>query len=166
MNQFKVFPFDKTQKREQFDCGIVELNNYVWKQIGQDFKRNITTPFVLLNENNIIGFYTLSASAIDISDLPVEITKKLPKYASVPVALIGRLAVDKNYQKQGLGGLLLMDALKRSLYLSKEIALMSVVVDAKDQTAINFYEQYNFKRLQDNRLFLPMLTIEKILTAK
>jgi GNAT superfamily N-acetyltransferase len=164
MNQFKVIAFDKHQQRGQFDCGINELNNYVCKQIGQDFKRNIATPFVLLDENKIIGFYTLSASAVDVNDLPVEITRKLPKYASIPVALLGRLAVDKNYQKQGLGGLLLMDALKRSLHLSKEIALMALIVDAKDQTAINFYEQYNFKKLKDKRLFLPIQTIETALT--
>lgn len=132
MNQFKVIAFDKHQQRRQFDCGIDELNNYVCKQIGQDFKRNIATPFVLLDENKIIGFYTLSASAVDVDDLPIEITRKLPKYASIPVALLGRLAVDKNYQKQGLGSLLLMDALKRSLHLSKEIALMALIVDAKE----------------------------------
>lgn len=166
MDKFKVIAFDKSQQRNEFDCGIDELNNYVCKQIGQDYKRNIATPFVLLDENKIIGFYTLSASAVDVNDLPVEITRKLPKYASIPVVLLGRLAVDNNYKKQGLGGLLLMDALKRSLHLSKEIALMSVIVDAKDQSAIDFYEQYNFKKLKDNRFFLPIKTIENVLTIK
>lgn len=162
----KVVPFDKSQQRNQFDCGVDELNAYVFKQIGQDFKRNIATPFVLLDEEIIIGFYTLSASSVSVNDLPEEITKKLPKYPIVPVALLGRLAVDKKYQKQGLGGFLLMDALKRSFNLSKDIAIMSVIVDAKDKKAVDFYQQYNFKKLGDNRLFLPMQTIENILTVE
>lgn len=161
MNNMQVLPFDKSYQRSQFDCGIIELNHYAVQQMGQDVQKNVASPFVILNENKVIAFYTLSASSVNLHDLPAEITKKLPKYPLIPVILLGRLAVDKNYQKQGLGSFLLMDALKRSLKLSKEIGIMSVVVDAKNETAVDFYKQYNFKKMVDNRLFLPIQIIEQ-----
>lgn len=166
MNNMQVLPFDKSYQRSQFDCGIVQLNHYAVQQMGQDVQKNVASPFVILNENKVIAFYTLSASSVNLNDLPAEITKKLPKYPLIPVVLLGRLAVDKNYQKQGLGSFLLMDALNRCFKLSKEIGIMAVVVDAKNETADNFYQQYQFKRLVDNRLFLPIQTISTFLTTK
>ncbi len=59
-----------------------------------------------------------------------------------------------------------MDALNRCFKLSKEIGIMAVVVDAKNETTADFYQQYQFKRLVDNRLFLPIQAIEKILAIK
>jgi predicted GNAT family N-acyltransferase len=162
MNNLSVVPFDKTQQRKQFDCGIEELNRYLHQQISQDSKRNIAAPFVLLNENSIIGFYTLSASAVNVGDLPEKLVKKLPKYPLIPVVLLGRLAIDKNHQKQGLGDFLLMDALKRSLHGSEQIATMAIVVDAINLSAENFYRQYGFEELTENRLFLPMQTISTL----
>ena len=126
------------------------------QQISQDAKRHIAAPFVLLDDNQIIGFYTLSASAVNIGDLPVELIKKLPKYPLIPVALLGRLAIDKKYQGQGLGDFLLMDALKCSLQLSIQIGIMAVVVDAINESACCFYQQYGFKILTHQRLFLPI----------
>lgn len=162
MNNLSVVLFDKSQQRKQFDCGNEELNRYLHQQISQDAKRNVASPFVLLDENHIIGFYTLSASAVNVGDLPEKLVKKLPKYPLMPVVLLGRLAIDKNYQKQGLGDFLLMDALKRSLRGSEQIATMAIVVDAINSAAENFYRQYGFEYLTENRLFLPMQTISTL----
>nr|WP_228014576.1 GNAT family N-acetyltransferase [Fortiea sp. LEGE XX443] len=114
------------------------------------------------SSGNISGYYTLSATSIKFSELPPEITKKLPKYPTVPVTLLGRLAVDQNHQQKGLGEMLLMDVLYRSL--QSEIATIAVVVDAKDDVALSFYEHYNFIRFTDfsHRLFLMMETIANI----
>lgn len=152
----EIVAFNKAQQRQQFDCGIAELNRYLHQQISQDAKRHIAAPFVLLDDNQIIGFYTLSASSVNVSDLPIELIKKLPKYPLIPVALLGRLAIDKEYQGQGLGDFLLMDALKRSLQLSKQIGIMAVVVDAINKSACRFYQQYGFKILTHQRLFLSI----------
>jgi GNAT superfamily N-acetyltransferase len=162
MDKLKAVAFDKSQQRQEFDCGIAELNRYVHQQMSQDAKRNIAAPFVLLNENQVIGFYTLSASSVNVSDLPAALIKKLPKYPLVPVALLGRLAVDKNYQKQGLGDFLLMDALKRAVVLSEQIAIMAVVVDAINDSASRFYQQYGFEELTANRLFLPLQKLANV----
>jgi GNAT superfamily N-acetyltransferase len=152
----EIVAFNKNQQRQQFDCGIPELNRYLQQQISQDAKHHIVAPFVLLDDNHIIGFYTLSASSVNVSDLPLELIKKLPKYPLIPVALLGRLAIDKKYQGQGLGDFLLMDALKRSLELSKQIGIMAIVVDAMNESVCRFYQQYGFKLLTYQRLFLPI----------
>lgn len=114
------------------------------------------------SSGSIAGYYTLSAISIKVSALPPEITKKLPKYQVLPATLLGRLAVDKNYQGKGLGELLLMDALLKTW--RSEIATMAVVVDAFDESARCFYERYQFTQLLNypSRLFLPMATVAKI----
>lgn len=76
MNNLSVVLFDKSQQRKQFDCGNEELNRYLHQQISQDAKRNVASPFVLLDENHIIGFYTLSASAVNVGDLPEKLVKE------------------------------------------------------------------------------------------
>ncbi len=89
---------------------------------------------------------------------------KMRRYSPLPATLIGRLAIATTHKGQGLGEMLLMSALKRALSLSKEIASMAVVVDAKDDQAIKFYSEYGFIQLPEhpNRLFLPMATIEQM----
>ncbi|MBE9006574.1 GNAT family N-acetyltransferase [Fortiea sp. LEGE XX443] len=150
--------------RTAFDCDVESLDRYFKQQAGQDVRRRVAAPFVLIEKSsgNISGYYTLSATSIKFSELPPEITKKLPKYPTVPVTLLGRLAVDQNHQQKGLGEMLLMDVLYRSL--QSEIATIAVVVDAKDDVALSFYEHYNFIRFTDfsHRLFLMMETIANI----
>ncbi len=128
-------------------------------------KRRVTAPFVLIDKdtNCIAGFYTLSMKSVLLVGLPPKTQKKLPRYPEVPVALIGRLGVDNQYSGKGLGGVLLVDALKRAYEASSEVAAFAVVVDAK-HGAEKFYEKYGFIPFPDNnsRLFLPMRSIEEL----
>ena len=156
--------FDKQFSREAFDCGNEVLNRYLKQQLSQDTKKRLAVAYVLLEMDKIIGFYTLSASAININDLNQQLAKKLPKYPLVPVSLLGRLAIDKNYQKQGLGDLLLMDALYRCSISAKQVASLAVVVDAIDEKAEAFYQRYGFETLTNGRLFLTMQTIDTLFT--
>ncbi len=113
------------------------------------------------NPNIILGFYSLSASSIHFQELPHGLQKRIPRYP-VPVALIGRLAVDKKYQKRGLGKDLLIDALKKSVEISKSFGIFGVMVDAKDKEAKKFYEYFGFVSFVDNpnKLILPLETIK------
>jgi GNAT superfamily N-acetyltransferase len=86
-------------------------------------------------------------------DLPPEVTKRLPRYAALPAVRIGRLAVDRKFWGRGLGGALLADALRRVLLAPP--AVFALLVDAKDDRAVAFYEHHG--------LFLPIATAEKIL---
>src|SRR5438105_902499 len=98
-----------------FSSGSEPLDNYFRRQVTQDMRRRVTACFVALNiEQRIAGYYTLASASVLLSDLPDPIQKKLPRYSSVPAVRMGRLAVDQCFQRQGLGGALLADALDRA----------------------------------------------------
>ena len=102
-------------------------------------------------------------SAIRKENLPPKHLSRFPNFP-LPVARLARLAVDTRYQRQGLGELLLADALQRCLRLSEEIGMIGVVVDAKDEKARGWYERYEFERLPDSplTLWLPTAALSRI----
>lgn len=156
---------DKKHHREVFDCGKELLNNYLKKQASQDIKRKLAACFVLSeNETNIQGYYTLSNNSIPLHNFPEHIQKKLPKsYNAIPATLLGRLAIDQKHQGKGIGKILLIDALKRSYEISKEIGSFAVVVDPINEAAENFYKKYDFIKLPDSgKMFIAMKTLQKL----
>jgi len=152
--------------RKNFSCGKSILDDYIKIQARQDIKRKLATCFVLANEdNNVIGYYTLSNTSIERGTLPDEIIKKLPpSYKNLPATLLGRLAVDKNFTGKKLGEFLLIDAMKKSSMVAKlSIGSMALIVDPIDETASAFYTKYGFILLPDSgKMFLPMQTINQI----
>lgn len=155
-----IVPLAKTHDRAAFHCDVEVLDHYIHKQAGQDVKRRISRVFVASlpdSPNIILGYYSLSSLAVELSQLPGNLAWKLPKYP-IPAALVGRLAVNKTAQGRGIGKMLLADALKRTLSVSEQIAIYALVVDAINDKAKGFYEQFGFTRLsQDSsRLFLPL----------
>ncbi len=162
---FHVEPLGDRHDRESFSCGVPELDKYLLQQAGQDARRRIAAPFVLLDHAGAIaGYYTLSAYAIRVTELPADIAKKLPRYPMFPATLLGRLAISREYQGKKLGQMLLMDALQRSLRSTTQVASAGIVVDAIDERARLFYLHHEFISLPDhpNRLFIAMRTIEKL----
>lgn len=165
-----VEPIGKHHNRGDFSCGYDTLDQYLKKQATQDARRMVAAPFILTRESDpktIIGYYTLSAFGISLQDLPDEVVKQLPAYPIVPVTLLGRLALDQRYKGQRLGEFLLIDALKRALKQTSQIAAAAVVVDAIDEKAAGFYRHFEFIAFPDKpgRLFLPMKTIGAIFTS-
>jgi ribosomal protein S18 acetylase RimI-like enzyme len=158
-----IAPLNSTHDRTGFQCGVEALDSYLKKQAKQDIKRHISRVFVATMPNNpkvVIGYYTLSTLSIELNQIPEKLARKLPKHP-VPAALIGRLAVNNAAQGQGVGKMLLADAIKRTLAVSDQIAIYAMVVDAINDNAKRFYEQFGFKRLSDDRprLFLPLKSI-------
>ena len=153
-------------RKKEFSCGHKILDNYLFRQANQDMKRKLSACFVIAEDKTrlIKGYYTLSNNSIPLDLVPDNFKKKLPEsYTSIPTTLLGRLAVDINYQKQGMGKTLLIDALKRSFIASKSIGSFAVVVDPLDENAMSFYYRYGFISLPDSRkMFLPMKTIEHL----
>jgi GNAT superfamily N-acetyltransferase len=146
--------------RTVFESGVEPLDRYFRVQAGQDARKNMAAPFVLVLPDGIIGgYYTLSATGVNLADLPAQITRKLPRYPLVPATLLGRLAVDRRHQGKGYGRFLLADALFRSV--RSEIASFAVIVDAKGGNARRFYERESFLPFPDQpmRLFRPMADI-------
>jgi GNAT superfamily N-acetyltransferase len=161
-----IRPLEKTHDRKSFDCGNEELNRYLREQARQDADRRVAAPFVLTQPGNsaVSGFYTLSASVIPVDELPPHLMKRLPRYGQLPVTLLGRLAVDRSVGGQGVGEFLLVDALRRSLEASQQIAAMAVIVDAKHERVESFYRHFGFMPFQKTplRLFLPMQQIAQL----
>jgi len=159
-------PLRSSHKRAGFSCGNEMLDNYLHKQANQDIKRKLAACFVLndIETNLLKGYYTLSNAGIPFDLLPSTIQKKLSlSYSSIPATLLGRLAIDKRFQGNGIGKLLLIDALKRSHDISKSIASFVVIVDPIDKPAENFYAQYGFIKLPDSgKMFLPMRTVSQL----
>ena len=133
-------PPGQQHDRMAFDCGVEALNHYLHRQAGQDVRKKIAAAFILKGDNpaSIAGYYTLSATSINVGELPEHTARKLPRYPLLPATLIGRLAVDRRYRGKGYGELLLVDALKPAWLSTSEIGLVAVVVDAKDDGAMAF----------------------------
>jgi GNAT superfamily N-acetyltransferase len=158
-------PLGEKHNRGAFSCGVEALDSYLHKQAGQDARKRAAVPFVAtLDGHTIAGYYTLSQYAIALDAIPEDVARRLPKYPMVSATLLGRLAVSVEFHGQGLGALLLMDALHRCLASSKQIASAGVIVDAKDESIVRFYKKYGFIPLPkiENRLFLPMGTVEEL----
>jgi len=157
---------DKKHNRKDFDCGKELLNDYLKTQARQDVKRKLSGCFVLADsETKVIqGYYTLSNNSIPLSSFSEQIQNKLPKsYKSIPTTLLGRLAIDKKYQGNGIGKILLIDALKRSYGISNEIGSFGIIVDPIDDEAKGFYQKYDFIELPDSKkMFIATQTLKEL----
>jgi predicted N-acetyltransferase YhbS len=112
----------------------------------------------------VIGYYSLNAGGLAANDLPEKLRRRLPKYP-VPVVLLGRLAVANSYQSKGLGSILLTDSLRRVLQASQVMAVYAVVVDALNNRAAEFYQQFGFIPMpsQPLKLFLPLESVVRLI---
>ena len=167
-SHFRAEQLTGDHPRHLFSCGVVALDRYLTHQANQDLRRNLAVPYVLLDTTtgHIAGYYTLSSFSILPASLPEAETKKIGRYPQIPTVLIGRLARDLRSRGHGVGELLLLDALRRALNLSKHMGAWAVVVDAKDDNAKTFYEKFGFIRMldDDHRLYLSMRTVEQVVS--
>jgi GNAT superfamily N-acetyltransferase len=164
-----IAPLSNQHDRKSFDCGEQSLNQYLYSYASQDVRRRVNRVFVASTQNaprQVIGYYSLSAGSLEAADLPEELRRRLPKYP-VPVVLLGRLAVAKSHQGDGIGSILLGDALQRVAEASQVMAVYAVVVDALNNQAADFYRQFGFIPLpgQPRKLFLPMDSIAALVDS-
>ena len=158
---FRLATLAAEHDRNAFQSNAEPLNRYLREQVTQDIRRRVAACFVALADpQRIAGYYTLASASVALNELPESTRKKLPRYPSVPVVRMGRLAVDQAFKGQGLGGALLADALERAA--RSEIAAYALIVDAKDDTAAAFYLHHGFIALPHTpprTLFLPLATV-------
>ena len=164
--RYRIKPLGQQHRRTTFTSGSEELDRYFKHQASQDQRRRIAAVFVAIDTqaaDQVAGFYTLSATAVQAATLPEEIVRRLPRYPTLPAILLGRLARDRRWRGQGVGELLLADALRRSLRISDQLGALFVVVDAKDDAARAFYERFLFRAFPDqpHQLFLPLATLRQ-----
>lgn len=151
--------------KKDFRCGKEMLDNYLHSQASQDVKRKLCVVFAMFEHTTVKGYYTLSSASIPAESMPEAVKKKMPRsYEALPVTLLGRLAIDVKFKGQGLGGIILLDALKRSFdTANKSLGSIGVIVDPLDDGAIAFYEKFGFILLPDSgKMFLPMADIAQL----
>ncbi len=139
-----------TQDRSAFASGSEALDRYLQQQAKQDMRRRVASCFVAVDATGAIaGFYTIASSSLVLDLLPAEQAKRLPRYPTIPAVLLGRLAVAQSHQGKRLGGALVADALLRAT--RAEIMAYAMIVDAKDDAAVRFYQHLDFTRLVDDQ---------------
>ena len=147
--------------RNSFDCGVQELNTYLQKYSGQHERKGMGRTYVAVEEGEVrvLGYYTISSSAVAFDTVP----DNLPHHP-VPVALIGRLAVDTTARGRGLGETLLIHALQSAHRASDIVGIYAVVVDALDEQTKRFYQKYGFYELSDDHLhlYIPMKAVKQL----
>lgn len=154
---FRIEALSSAHNRKDFSCGVESLDRYFRELVAQDIKRRISNCFVALDDRGgVAGFYTFAATGLPMAGLPADITKRLPRYPLLPAGLIGRLAVAQEFRGKRLGSALLMDAAVRAA--RSDPAIFALVVDAKDDSAVAFYERHGFCRFasKPSSLFLPV----------
>jgi len=164
----KIEPLGPRHDREGFDCGSLELNDYLKKTARQHIEKGLSKTFVLVDEaepERILGFLTLAVCEVHAQSLPPKLGKKYPQH--VPAAKLARLAVAKDHQREGLGKLMMVHALQKALRVSDSVGIIGFFVDAKNDDARCYYEQYGFTGLPDSplRLFLPLATLKQALAS-
>ena len=136
---WEIRRLEKRHDRSGFDCGKEILNDWLKLRATQFDRKDLSRTYVLtaVDESVVLGYYALSTHRIEYETLSPEGTKGLPRM-NVPVVLLGRLAVDQTEQGKGLGRLLLVDALKRSMKISDQIGIRAVEFDAIDEDDLKF----------------------------
>lgn len=150
-----------------FDCGVKSKNTFLQKFALQNSKGGLGRTYVAEkapDENTIFGYYTISSSSVKFANIP---SKNLPRYP-IPSVLIGKLAIDKIVQNQGLGSVLLFDGLKRAAKIADELGVFLVEVSALDENAKAFYKKHEFVEMldADSRLYLSLKKIRKLLAVR
>jgi len=154
----RIIPFSREVDRTSFRCGKPALDEWIEKYAGQSERSDTTRTFLALDELGfLVGYYATKACELDLDEAASVYGVGKRKYP-VPAMLIARLAVSEVAQGQGLGGLLLYDALARLVTVSESIGFEVVVVDALDHDASAFYRRYGFAQFQDDDLHLFLTT--------
>ena len=166
----RVELLSKEHDRERFDCGRDQLNAFLKQTARQHAERGISRTFVLVEEDalppkQILGFFSLNICQLNSETLPGEVAKRLPR--NVPGVRLGRLAVASQFQRQGIGKILLIAAMRKFMEIFATAGGVGLFVDAKDQQAKRYYEQSGFVSLPSNELemFLPVRTIQEALAG-
>ena len=163
IDSVKIEPLAKNHQRGAFTCGVEALDVYLKRFARQHAEANISRTYVAVNGSTVQGFYSLAMSGIRRENLLEKFSSRFPNFP-LPVARLARLAVALDHQGQGLGELLLADALQRCLHISKSIGMVGVIADAKDERARAWYQHYEFESLPDAplTLWLPAAAIPRI----
>jgi len=146
-----------------FNCGVPALDQWLRRQARQAQRKRLASVWIAFpaeEPDGMVGYYSLAPWQVAFEDCPEVLRERLPRYP-LHVTLIARLAVASAHQRQGIGGMLLADALKRAWQADRTVPVQAVIVHAKDERAVDFYRNHGFLSFpqQPLHLFLPMRSI-------
>lgn len=163
-----IVALSKDHDRTGFDCGVPVLNAFLKSTARQHGDKGISRTFVLTEQDSriIMGFFTLTLCEVIAMKLPVAYAKKYPGH-SLPAVRLARLGVSLKHQGKRFGELLLAEAVDRTALIAAQAGVIGLFVDAKNDSARNFYERYGFITLPDQplHLFLPVDTIRMLVSG-
>ena len=157
----------KNHNRTQFNCGVDDLNFFLQRIARQHIEKGLSKTFVLVDidkPTEIIAYMTLVVCEVFSDEIPHNWKKKYP--SRIPAAKLARLAVSTGKQGNKHGQALLMDAIQKTLNASNNIGIAGLFVDAKDETAKAYYNQFGFLSMPDqlDNLFLPLASLTKLIS--
>jgi GNAT superfamily N-acetyltransferase len=170
----RLEPLTGRHDRHGFDCGVEALDVWLRQTALQHQARGISRTFVAVpavdqsvdgeahagtapvTSSTVLGFYALASAFVLLDELPSDLARRYPR--QIPVTRLGRLAVRRDLQRQGLGRLLLADAVNRARGAAQAVGSAGIVVDAKNDDAAWFYQGFGFRPCEDLplKLFLRL----------
>lgn len=164
MTAFFSEPLGK-HDRSAFTSGNERIDAYFRSSVPQDVRRGYAACFLLVEKASakIAGFYTLSSHGIPLTEIAADTARKLPRYPSVPAALIGWLGRDSGFRGQHVGSMLLADAIAR--LAAAPLGIHAICADAIDEAALAFHREHQFVPFagRPHTLYLPMKTASVLL---
>lgn len=139
----KIEKLQRHHAVDAFDCGREELNRFLQQHALQNQQSGGAQTYVGLVDQTVVGYYALAVGSVEQEAAPERVKKGLAKHA-IPIMLLARLAVDRNWQKRGIGAALLKDAVLRTLQAADIAGVRALVVHAKDDAAKGFYQRFDF----------------------
>ncbi|NTV94409.1 MAG: GNAT family N-acetyltransferase [Thiobacillus sp.] len=127
---------------EAFTCGIASLDDWLKRRARANQASGASRTYVVAEADRVVGYYCLASGALALSETPAGIKRNMPD--PVPMAILGRLAIDRSWQGRGLGAALLQDAVHRTVAASAILGIRGLLVHALSEPAKAFYEHYGF----------------------
>jgi GNAT superfamily N-acetyltransferase len=158
-------PLNQSHDLTSFDCGNADLSEWLKKKALTNHISGASKTFVVCDNNQVVAYYSLAAGSIEHQFVNAKIKRNQPN--PIPIVILGRLAVDKTYQKQGLEFDLVKDAVQRVFSAAEVIGIRAILVHAIDESARTFYEQkcgFTPSGFQDKTLVLLLTDVEQTLT--
>lgn len=147
---------------DSFDCGKATLNEWLSRHALQAQHSGSAKTFVVLDDKQVVGFFSLTVGQVDILEVPERVGKGMGHYP-IPVVLLARLAVDKRYQGRGIGVGMLQDAIRRTCIIGEQVGIRAVLTHPLDDAAARFYRKFGFASspLREQQLLLLLKDARK-----
>jgi predicted N-acetyltransferase YhbS len=152
---------EQAHRLDEFDSGVAELDQWLRQSARTAAAAGTAATYVLCRGRGVVGYYALAMSSVAHASAPSRVRRGMPD--PVPVVLLARLALDRSEQGSGLGGHLLIDALRRCVRGAREFGARAIVVDAVSEQAADFYRHFAFHELGGRRLWRAVSDVERAL---